>query len=250
MTNNNKITIELAYLYPKLLNIYGDRGNVLTLLYRCQVRGIDLNVTTVGLDESLDYDKFDIYFIGGGQDEQQVLVSEDLQKRKKDLISAIEKNAVFLAVCGGYQLLGKYYKTQNGFELKGIEALDLYTVSGNKRMIGNVLCKELEYKGEVISPLLVGFENHSGKTYLGTALKPLAKVIRGGGNNSEDGFEGVRYKNVFGTYLHGSLLPKNPYLADKFIKLALERKGLKMPEAKIDDNLENLARKKAERLTY
>ena len=248
MLSQNKYNLELAYLYPKLLNIYGDRGNVLTLLNRCKLREINLNITTIGINENsknTDYEKFDIYFIGGGQDQQQVLVSEDLQNKKKEFVSVIENGAVFLTVCGGYQLFGKYYKTKEGFELKGIEALDLYTISGNKRMIGNVLCKEIE-SGET----LVGFENHSGKTYLGSSLKPLAKVLRGYGNNGEDGFEGVRYKNVFGTYLHGSLLPKNPNLADKIIKLALDRKGLKMPEVEIDNTFEQLAHKKAEKLKY
>ncbi|MBI3589763.1 MAG: glutamine amidotransferase [Candidatus Melainabacteria bacterium] len=241
----NNLTLELAYLYPKLLNIYGDRGNVLTLLFRCKARGINLNVSTIGLGDRLDHAKFDIYFIGGGQDQQQILVSNDLQTKKEGLVSAIENKTIFLTVCGGYQLLGKYYKTHDGTELKGIEALDLFTVAGSKRMIGNVLCKELE-SGKT----LVGFENHSGKTYLAKSLTPLAKVLRGNGNNSEDGFEGVRYKNVFGTYLHGSLLPKNSHLADKIIRLALEKKGLQMPDLKVDDTFEMLAHKKAEQLSY
>jgi len=239
------INLDLCYLYPKLLNIYGDRGNVLTLSYRCSQRNIGLNITTIGIGESVDYEKFDLYFIGGGQDEQQLLVANDLQEKKEALIKAIERNAIFLAICGGYQLLGKYYKTPDGSELKGIDALDLYTVAGNKRMIGNVLCRELESE-----ETLVGFENHSGKTFLGKSLKPLAKIIRGGGNNGEDGFEGVRYKNVFGTYLHGSLLPKNPFLTDKLIKLALERKGISAPFINIDNSIENLAHKKAVNLTY
>lgn len=243
--SQSQLTLELAYLYPGLLNIYGDRGNVLTLLYRCQTRDIALNITTIGLKENIDPERFDIYFIGGGQDQQQILVSQDLQEKKKNIISAIETGTVLLAVCGGYQLLGKYYKTQEGIELKGIEAIDLYTIAGNKRMIGNVLCLELE-----TNETIVGFENHSGRTYLGKGISPLAKVIRGGGNNEEDGFEGVRYKNVFGTYLHGSLLPKNPSLADKLIKLALERKGFKIPEVKIDNGIERLAHIKAEKLRY
>ena len=238
-------SLELAYLYPKLLNIYGDSGNVICLQNRCKARGINLNITTIGVSESFDPAKFDIYFIGGGQDQQQITVSEDLQTKKKNLISAIEHEAVFLAVCGGYQLLGKYYKAQDSTELKGIEAIDLYTVSGNKRMIGNVLCKELESK-----MTLVGFENHSGKTFLGKFVSPLAKIIRGSGNNGEDGFEGVRYKNVFGTYLHGSLLPKNPDLVDKIISLALKRKGLQMPEIKLDDLFERQAHKRAVKLRY
>ena len=243
--NHNTLTLELAYLYPKLLNIYGDRGNVLTLQKRCKIRGINLNITTIDIKENIDFGKFDIYFVGGGQDQEQVLVSEDLQSKKNGLIDSIENNAVFLAVCGGYQLLGKFYRAQNGVELKGIEALDLYTIAGSKRMIGNVLCIDLESK-----KTLVGFENHSGKTYLGTSLKPLAKIVRGGGNNGEDGFEGVRYKNIFGTYLHGSLLPKNPDLTDRIIKLALEKRGLKMPEVMIDNSIEVFAHKMAEKLKY
>ena len=239
------LTLELAYLYPKLLNIYGDRGNVLTLSFRCQACEINLNVTTIGLGESLEGKDFDIFFIGGGQDQQQVLVSNDLQTKKKELINLIESNAVFLAVCGGYQLLGKYYRTSEGSEISGIDALDLYTVAGNKRMIGNVLCEEIESKDKI-----VGFENHSGKTFLGTSVKPFAKVIRGSGNNGEDGFEGVRYKNVFGTYLHGSLLPKNPHLADKIIRLALKRKGLKIPEINLDNTFEERAYRKAIKLGY
>lgn len=240
----NKTTLELCYLYPKLLNIYGDRGNVLTLLYRCNKRGIDLNITTIGIGENIDF-KYDIYFIGGGQDKQQTLVSEDLKTKQKNLILAIEDKVVMLAICGGYQLLGKYYKTHDGEELKGIEALDLYTLAGNKRMIGNVLCEEIESNTKI-----VGFENHSGKTFLGPNLNPLAKVLRGNGNNGEDGFEGVRYKNVFGTYLHGSLLPKNPLLADKLIKLAMERKGISMPLFNIDDKLEESAHQRAMSLKY
>ena len=243
---NGEITLELAYLYPKLLNIYGDRGNVLTLMYRCEKRGINLKVTPIELNEEVDSERFDIYFIGGGQDQQQILVSEDLISNKKNsLIKAIESSAVFLAICGGYQLLGKYYKAFDGSELKGIEALDLFTIAGKRRMIGNVLCKEIESKKTI-----VGFENHSGKTYLGESLIPFAKIIRGSGNNGEDDFEGVRYKNIFGTYLHGSLLPKNPYLADKIIKLALDRKSYKGSFIDLDDSLEELAHTKALKFQY
>ena len=239
------LSLELAYLYPNLLNIYGDRGNVLTLSFRCQARGINLNVTTIGPSANLQEKDFDIFFMGGGQDQQQVLVSNDLQTKKKELIGFIESNVVFLAVCGGYQLLGKYYRAGDDSEIPGIEALDLYTVAGNKRMIGNVLCKEIESQETI-----TGFENHSGKTYLGSSVKPLAKIIRGGGNNGEDGLEGARYKNVFGTYLHGSLLPKNPDLADKLIKIALERKGLKMPKIPLENSFEEIAHRKAIKLGY
>ena len=240
----NESSISLTYLYPTLLNIYGDKGNILALLYKCNAIGINLNVQTIGLNDPINMET-DIVFIGGGQDQQQILVAEDLQKKKEKLIELIESNIVFLGICGGYQLLGKYFKTKNNFEIKGIEALDLHTIAGNKRMIGNVLCKEIESKKTI-----VGFENHSGKTYLGKSISPFAKVIRGCGNNGEDGFEGVRYKNVFGTYLHGSLLPKNPHLTEKLIRLAMERKGLKMPNTKIDDLLENQAHEKALHLHY
>lgn len=236
--------LTLAYLYPKLLNIYGDRGNVLTLLRRCEIRNIKLQISTFEIGENINKD-YDVYFIGGGQDEQQIAVSEDIQTKKTDIIRAIENNAVMLAVCGGYQLLGKYYRAHDGNEIKGIEALDLYTVAGNKRMIGNVIAKEIQ-SGNTI----VGFENHSGKTFLGKDLSPLAKILQGAGNNGEDGHEGVRYKNVFGTYLHGSLLPKNPYLADKIISLALEKKGFDPKLSLLDDELELFAHQKALKLHY
>ena len=238
--------LNLAYLYPTLLNIYGDRGNVLTLLKRCEARQIELAITSINIGDQIDDpSKFDMYFIGGGQDQQQTLVAEELKKIASSLITAIEDNAVFLAVCGGYQLLGKYYKTHEGLEIKGIDALDLHTIAGDKRMIGNVLCTEIESNFSI-----VGFENHSGKTYLGDNLQPLAKVIRGFGNNGENGFEGVRYKNVFGTYLHGSLLPKNPMLTDKLIELACNKKGLSMPKIPVDNLLEEKAHAKAMKLRY
>jgi CobQ-like glutamine amidotransferase family enzyme len=243
--SEEQITLELAYLYPKLLNIYGDRGNILTLKYRCNARGINLNITTIEIGENIQEDKFDIYFIGGGQDQQQELVASDFIQKKQTIISAINNETVFLAICGGYQLLGKYYRTKDGKEVKGIEAVDIYTIAGEKRMIGNVICKLLD-SGKTI----VGFENHSGKTYIGSEVKPLAKVIQGFGNNGEDGYEGIRHKNVFGTYLHGSLLPKNPHLADEIISLALKRKGLKFPEGTIDDSIENLAHARAEKIPY
>jgi lipid II isoglutaminyl synthase (glutamine-hydrolysing) len=245
MDSSNNLVLNLAYLYPTLLNIYGDRGNVLTLLKRCGARQIKLNVTPINIGDEVDSSKFDIYFIGGGQDQQQILVSREIKNIASGLINAIENSAVFLAVCGGYQLLGKYYRTHEDRDIEGISALDLYTVAGEKRMIGNVLCKEIESNYTI-----VGFENHSGKTYLGNGLKSFAKVLRGFGNNGEDGFEGVRYKNVFGTYLHGSLLPKNPILADKLISLALQRKGLAMPQIEVDNDLEDIAHKKALKLRY
>ena len=184
-----------------------------------------------------DTEKYDLYFIGGGQDKQQIQVAQELQKRKESLKEAAEKNAVFLAICGGYQLLGHYYRPHNAERLDGIGLLDAYTVAGNKRFIGNVTAK-------IITPgtareTLVGFENHSGLTYLQGETKPLAKILTGNGNNGKDKTEGARFKNIFGTYLHGSLLPKNPHFADLLITLALEKRyNDRIELQKLDDDIE------------
>lgn len=232
---NNRLKISLAHLYPKLLNIYGDFGNVLTIKNRCQWRNIDIEVTEINIGDEIDPNKYDFYFIGGGQDKQQIEVSRELQLRKDSLHEAMNSNAVFLAICGGYQLFGHYYQPQNGARLLGIGLLDAYTVAGNKRFIGNVTAKT-EF---AIPKTLVGFENHSGLTYLQGETKPLAIVEIGAGNNNEDKTEGARFKNVFGTYLHGSFLPKNPHFADLLIKLALEKNNPEPVELeKLDDELE------------
>ncbi len=231
------LKINIAHLYPKLLNIYGDMGNIVTLTKRCQWRNIEVNVDTVNTGDTIDTEKYDLYFIGGGQDKQQIQVAQELQKRKESLKEAAEKNAVFLAICGGYQLLGHYYRPHNAERLDGIGLLDAYTVAGNKRFIGNVTAK-------IITPgtareTLVGFENHSGLTYLQGETKPLAKILTGNGNNGKDKTEGARFKNIFGTYLHGSLLPKNPHFADLLITLALEKRyNDRIELQKLDDDIE------------
>lgn len=214
--------LRIAHLYADEMNIYGDRGNILTLRKRAEWRGIPVDVTAVGRGSAPELDSFDLLFWGGGQDRDQQLVFEDLGAHKADGIrTAVGRGAVVLAVCGGYQLLGKYYVTADGQTLPGLGLLDLYTVPGPRRNIGNVL---IDAGGLGITPpTLVGFENHSGKTYLGPGLLPLGRVIRGTGNNGEDGTEGVAAGNVFGTYLHGSLLPKNPQLADLLLGRALGR---------------------------
>lgn len=220
-------TLKLAHLYPKLLNIYGDGGNILTLKKRCEWRGINIEINEINIGASLT--PHDIYFIGGGQDAQQIEVSQELIKHKNFFTDEKEKMAVFLGICGGYQLLGKYYQTQNGEKIEGLELLNAYTLAGKKRFIGNVT----EITDFVEPNTLVGFENHSGLTYLESGTEPLGRIATGNGNNGEDRTEGARCKNVFGTYLHGSFLPKNPHFADYLIELAIGAK----PEP-IDDTIE------------
>lgn len=232
--------LRIAYLYPDQLNIYGDRGNILTLYQRCQWRGITVQILTPGLGDRLDPEEADLYFMGGGQDSQQIQVCEDLHKVKADsLKTAATHGTVFLTICGGYQLLGHYYKPHNGDELKGLSLIDAYTVAGNTRFIGNVAIERPN--GEKV----VGFENHSGRTYLGPGVTPLGKVIHGHGNNGEDGFEGVAQDNFYGTYLHGSLLPKNPQLADEIITKALQRRYGNVQLSGLNDTLEQQAHQRA-----
>lgn len=231
-----KRQLRLAHLYPKMLNIYGDYGNVLTLKRRCEWRDIDITIDEIEIGDKMS--EHDMYFIGGGQDVQQVVVSKELQKNKAFFKNEQELNAVFLSICGGYQLLGNYYQPADGDRLDGIGLLDAYTVAGSNRFIGNVTA-EIDY---LKKKTIVGFENHSGLTYLNGDTKPLSHVIIGKGNNGKDKTEGARYKNVFGTYLHGSLLPKNPHFADYLIGLALEKKyGVEMDLEPLDDSLEYYA---------
>jgi len=235
-------TLRIVYLYPDELNIYGDRGNILTLYQRCKWRGLDAEIRTVGLTESVDPDWGDIYFMGGGQDAQQILVSQDLCTVKAGALrQAVDNGAVFLTICGGYQLLGHYYKPHNGPELRGLSFMDAYTVAGNIRHIGNVVI-------ERHSRRIVGFENHSGRTYLGEAVSPLGHVIQGAGNNGEDGQEGAVFGNLYGTYLHGSLLPKNPALADELIEKSLTRRYGNVPLPNLPDTLEHQAQDSVVRL--
>lgn len=234
--------IHICHLYPDLLDLYGDRGNIMTLMARSRWRGIEVEVKKVSIGETLDFKALDILFIGGGSDREQNILVQDLMKRKSELKAAIEDGLVVLTICGGYQLLGQYYQTADGTQIPGLGILDLWTVAGSKRLIGNVVVN-LEDMPSLSNKLttLVGFENHSGKTFLGDGLQSLGKVLHGNGNNGEDGGEGVRYKNVFGTYLHGPLLPKNPHFADLLLKLALSRHGFSDPIALLDDTLEEKA---------
>jgi len=216
--------LRIAHLYAEEMNIYGDRGNMLTLLRRAQWRGIDATVEAVGRGPVASLDTFDLIFWGGGQDRDQELVFNDAAEFKTEPVrQAVRAGAVVLAVCGGYQLLGRSYVTASGKTLPGLNLVDLHTVPGRRRNIGNIVIDVTPLGLE--PPTLVGFENHSGKTYLGPGLQPLGRVLRGAGNNGEDGGEGVVSGNVFGTYLHGSLLPKNPHLADLLIARALSRQS-------------------------
>lgn len=227
------LKISIAHLYPKLLNLYGDLGNIITLVKRCEWRGIEVELDNINIGDKIG--NHDLYFIGGGQDKQQEDVAQELYSHKNELIAQRDDGAVFLGICGGYQLFGHYYQPHGKNKLEGISLMDAYTVAGEKRFIGNVTIET-----DFLTPkTLVGFENHSGLTYLQGGTKPIGKSIVGNGNNGVDGFEGGRYKNVFGTYLHGSLLPKNPHFADYLISLALEKRyGEKIELSLLDDTLE------------
>ena len=229
--------LNICHLYPDILNLYGDRGNILCMKKRLEWRGIGVTVTGVSIGQALEASAYDLLFVGGGQDfEQEVLLSDLAGGKTGELKAAIEDGLPVLAICGGYQMLGQYYKTWDGAQCDFTGALDLYTIGSKERMIGNYMftCEELGCE-------VVGFENHSGKTYLGSGVKPMGRVLAGFGNNGEDGTEGARYQNVFGTYSHGCLLPKNPKLADHILRVALERKYGEAELVPLDDALETAA---------
>jgi lipid II isoglutaminyl synthase (glutamine-hydrolysing) len=243
--------LRLAHLYPDQMNIYGDRGNILALTQRCAWRGIMVDLLPVGVGAEVDWDSVDIAFFGGGQDSGQALIAADFVERQGPAVrAAIEGGLVLLAICGGYQLLGHYFLTHTGERLPGIGALDVHTVGGDARLIGNIVVETgdwgLGLDSAISSPQslipdrrLVGFENHSGRTYLGAGVQPLGRVLAGHGNNGEDGSEGAVYRNTFGCYMHGSLLPKNPHFADHLIGLALRRRyGPGAELTRLDDRLE------------
>ncbi len=214
-----RLTLTLGHLYPDQLNLYGDRGNILVLRERCQQRGINLRVVHLGIGDALAPDEYDMLFIGGGQDKEQAPVAQDLYEIKGiGLWAAIEDDMPVLAVCGGYQLLAHYYRPASGPDLRGLGVFDAWTIHRGPRVARCIGDIAINWNGST----LVGFENHGGRTYLGTA-KPLGKVLQGHGNNAEDATEGAVYRNTFGTYMHGSLLPKNPHFADYLIELALSR---------------------------
>jgi CobQ-like glutamine amidotransferase family enzyme len=238
--------LRLLALYPEQMNIYADRGNIIFLRRRCEWRGIGFAQAASGPGESFDPASADLIYIGGGQDRDQRIVARDMLRTKRDAIAAaVDRGAVVLAVCGGYQLLGRSY--QLGEErIPGLGLADLETVrEPGARLIGNVTIEVDLGEGP---RELAGFENHGGRTYLGAAAEPLGRVIRGHGNNGRDGLEGVRRANMIGTYLHGPLLPKNAWLADRLIQLALAARDGDEPELEpLDDLLEAAAHQSAKR---
>lgn len=230
--------IKIGWLYPELMNIYGDRGNIITLVKRAKWRDFNVEVLELnpGFDDRLLND-CDLLIMGGAQDKQQSIVNEDLKKHHKTLSLMIEDNVPGLYVCGGFQFLGNFYKEADGSIIDGLGIFDLHTENpgaDSERLIGNII---IEPVTDGLTQQIIGFENHGGRTYLGENVKPFGKVIKGHGNNG-DGFEGARYKNSFGTYLHGPILPKNPEFADYLLKLALKVDELKP----LDDKIEEKAR--------
>ena len=233
-----KLTI--CHLYPDALNLYGDIGNIMCLCRRLEWRGIDRELKAVRIGDRADLSDCDIVFAGGGQDLEQELLIKDLRAGTGDEIkAAVEDGVAFLCICGGYQMLGNYYVTGSGERMDFVGAADLYTVGSEKRMIGNYAFRvDLPDGG---STEVVGFENHSGRTYLGEGVQPLGRVLSGYGNNGRDGTEGVHYRNVFGTYSHGPVLPKNPEFCDLILKTALRRKYGKAELEPLSDAAEKRA---------
>lgn len=250
------IKISICHLYPDLMDTYGDWGNIQTLVKRCLWRNIETEVTNLSLDEKIEKD-FDIYFFGGGQDKTQEIVSRDLMKNKKELKKVAADGVVILSICGGYQLLLEYFKTIDGKTLEGLGIFQGYTLGSQTRMIGNIQIKLNDNLKEQISTIyptsdiqhpisdIVGFENHSGKTFVDSNISPLGEILKGSGNNGEDGTEGAVYKNAFGCYMHGSLLPKNPHFADYLIAKALNRHYPSIKLEPLDDSIEWYAHKSA-----
>lgn len=247
--------LRLAHLYPEQMNIYGDRGNILALTQRCAWRGIAVDLLPVGVGADVDWGAVDIAFFGGGQDSGQALIAADFVERQGPALrAAVEDGLVLLSICGGYQLLGHTYVTHTGEQLPGVGVFDARTLGGAVRLIGNIVVgvgdwglgtEESHFNLQPPTPnsqlaaRLVGFENHSGRTYLGPGARPLGRVLAGHGNNGEDGSEGAVYRNAFGCYMHGSLLPKNPFFADHLIGLALRRRyGPGAELVALDDRLE------------
>jgi len=261
------VEVHICHLYPDLMNLYGDRGNIIALARRARWHGLEPVLHTVQLGDRPDFARYDVCFVGGGQDKEQRLIGDDLASKKgAELRAAVEDGLVLLAVCGGYQLLGEYYETGAGDRIPGVGLLDCRTRAGRRRMIGNlVLLSYLDFSsgpaaGSAGGPgaagtgraprrrTLVGFENHSGRTYLGPGVSPLGQVLVGHGNNGEDRQEGAVYKNCVGTYLHGSALPKNPWLTDYCLRQALLRRYGRADLRPLDDRLEEEAHLAAIRL--
>ncbi|MBR0040030.1 MAG: glutamine amidotransferase [Oscillospiraceae bacterium] len=231
--------LKICHLYPDVLNLYGDGGNIVCMQKRLLWRGVGAEVTRLGIGSAASLAGYDLVFIGGGQDfEQQVLLADLHRGRADEIRAAANDGVVFLTICGGYQMLGHYYETFDGKRCDFIGLLDLVTVGAKQRMIGNYKFRCTESAG---GSTVVGFENHSGRTMLGSSLEPLGTVLSGYGNNGEDKTEGAHWKNVFGTYSHGPMLPKNPEFCDLLLRTALERKYGSSSLEPLDDAAEKTA---------
>lgn len=251
MKKSSDYSICIAWLYPDLMSIYGDRGNIITMQKRCEWRGISITIKPITLETSeAKLAKCDLLFMGGAQDQQQTIVSKDLRDKGKILKAMIEEETPGLFICGAYQFLGNYYQEADGTKIQGLGIFDLYTVNPgikHKRLIGNVAAKLSEHFLSISNmpyaiSTIVGFENHGGRTYLGRDTTSFAKIVGGFGNNGEDHTEGAVYKNAIGTYFHGPLLPKNPHIADWLIEKALMKKYKKeILLDSLDDSLANQA---------
>lgn len=240
---DGRMHITIGHLYPDLLNLYGDRGNTIALTKRCEWRDIDAQVVDLGAGQDADFEDIDLFFIGGGQDFDQRTLLADLGvgvagSKASRLQRAIENDVPVLAICGGYQILGEYYVDHEGHEASYIGALPMYTEAGDTRLIGNIVFTADAIEG---APVVVGFENHAGRTHLREGARALGTVVKGFGNNGKDGTEGLRYRNVIATYSHGPLLPKNPRVADALIELALQRRYPGAQLSRLDDALEDAA---------
>jgi len=232
--------VVIGHLYPDYLNIYADRGNIAVFERRAAWRGIELDVEEIGTEDEVRAGAYDLLYIGGGQDREQALIARDLAAKGESIKGAVQAGAALLAVCGGYQLLGQFYRDRSGAELPGVGLFPLHTVAGEKRMIGDVLLEcELEPGSK---RTLAGFENHAGRTYLDQGAEPLGRVVAGFGNDGESGVEGCRVGRALGTYLHGPLLPRNPWLADWLLAQALAHRLGEAPALEaLPDELEREA---------
>lgn len=237
--SKGKMLLKVCHLYPDLLNLYGDQGNVLALVCRLRWRNIGVEIRRVNQGDTVDFREMDVLFLGGGSSRGRDLAAGELKKQKEPLRAAVEEGLVILAICGGYELLGHYYRNPEGRIIPGLGLLDFYTEAGPERLVGDIAI-EMTIYGKPVP--VTGFENHAGRTFLGRT-KPLGRVLAGYGNNGQDSTEGAHYKNVFCSYLHGPILPKNPGLADHLIRLALQRRSLPSRLAPLDDHLEALAGK-------
>lgn len=232
------VVFTIAHLYPDLLNLYGDRGNLLCLQQRIRWHGHDCRIKDIRLGDGLDYSNLDMIFIGGGSDREQNLVYQDLMKRSDSFLAAIEEGMPVLCICGAYQLLGRSYSALDGRVMAGLNFFDFSTRAAKERLTGNILIKAC-LKGQEMT--VVGFENHGGRTYFeDNSLQPFGEVLRGYGNNGEDKKEGIKYHNLIGTYLHGPLLPKNPGVADFFLHAMAARQGIVLSNP-LDDDIELIA---------